>query len=209
MYYIPGVGHVNRTLGSYRSESITGSGGLGNISHSDFYHVKNLDIALIATGTRPIDPQMRVSNTWGNALIQDVAHETASKGTTLCHSGTSQWNRDRTGYRCGKLAADCVQGIDARCTFTNLDGLGAQGDSGGPVWWYHNGGVKLYGWMVNAYPETVGGAYVSMSFVPVWSLQEHTWLTGQTWQGGSGIAPFPSGKHATGCFVIASGCVRS
>jgi hypothetical protein len=208
MYYIPGIGHVDKHLGASMVERVTGTGALGAVSHSDNSSSSNVDVGLIATGTKPLLPQMRVSNGWTNAKVTDVAHDQIVAGTTVCHSGTSTWTRDRSGYRCGKLTTTCNSSGIA-CTFTNLDGLGAQGDSGGPVWWYHDGGVKLLGWMRAAFPGMANGGYQTMTFVPVWALQKKDWKPSETWGGTQYVAPFPSGKHTTGCFVTTIGCIRS
>lgn len=209
MYYVPTVGHMV-SLGGWKQEMSTGSGGYGYGA----YRVQNLalDAGLIATGTRPLRGVIRVSDGWQDADIMSVAHPgEIVAGAFTCHSGVSATTRAAGGYRCGTVTTTCTAAQNL-CFMSNSAGLVQGGDSGGPVWQYATGGVKLLGWIVggnspldsSSYPN-----YATATFTPAWAMQNHTWTAAESWTGSAGIAPFPPGAMSTGCFVTYSGCVRS
>jgi hypothetical protein len=208
MYYIPTVGHMVG-LGEWKTERGTGTGSFGYGSHRASYF--GADLGMIATGTKPLPPYLRVSDEWQKAVIMSVAHPgEITGGQYTCHSGVSTLTSAAGGYRCG-TANEC--GADSMiCSITNPAGIAQGGDSGGPVWQYTSGGVKLLGWITGggsplsaaAYPN-----YTSAYYTPVWALQDHVWEPSEAWAGNAGVSAFPSGALADGCFVTASGCVRS
>lgn len=210
MYYVPGVAHVDQPLGAWKEETApSGQGGLGHVSHST-YGTGGPDIGLIATGTRPIAPRIRVSDGWQDAPVSAVGHPGDLRpGMQVCHSGFADATQAAGSYRCGTVSGDCLAS-STTCRVTNPAGLVSGGDSGGAVWWYDGqGGVVLHGWVKAASGTQVDGSWTTMHFVPPWVLQNHQWTTAQTWQGTSGVSPFPAGPHDTGCFVTTQGCVRS
>lgn len=210
MYYVPGVAHVDKPLGAWKEETApSGQGGLGHVSHST-YGTGGLDIGLIATGTRPIEPRIRVSDGWQDAPVSAVGHPgDLRQGMQVCHSGFSDATQAAGSSRCGTLVSDCLA-TSTTCQVTNPSGLISGGDSGGAVWWYDGkGGVVLEGWVSAGSGTQVNGSWPTMHFIPPWVLQNHQWTAAETWQGESGVSPFPSGQQRTGCFVTTAGCVRS
>jgi len=212
VFYVPGVGHMN-TLGEERWETApTGSGLIGRATHSTRPGSrKSPDIGLIATGVRPVEPRIRVSEAWKDAAISDVAHSTLPRGVEVCHSGTSAPTIGYGGYRCGTVHRDCERSRSTYCVVHHVDGLVYGGGSGGPVWRYDgSGGIVLLGWVrgqLNAGPRGVApdGTSQFMTFEPVWNLQNQSWTDGQTlttWG-------FPAGSDENACFVTTNGCVRS
>lgn len=194
-YYIPGVGHIDSPLGALREERETGSGVIGRVAYTTAGVSGAPDVGLIATGTAPIAPRVRVSTGWQDAPVMDVSHPgELFAGRPLCHSGTSPQTIAQGGYRCGAMTADCAP--TATQCLTNLPASG--GDSGGPVWDYTPGGIELAGWISGTF-------FGSTVFVPVWALQAHDWTAGQSWSSGGHSA----GNDGTGCFVVWTGCVRS
>lgn len=198
MHFVPGVGHMDQPLGSWRDESVTGTGTIGKVLYTTYPGSSSaVDMGLIGTGTKPQAAKVRVSNGWQDANVMDVAHPgEITTGLTLCHSGTSPETIAADGYRCGRVTADCAVS-STQCSF---DALASGGDSGGPVWWYRSGGITLYGW-ING--RAGFGDTVLARFTPVWALQDHDWTAAQTEVG------WPVGNDGTGCFVTYDGCVRS
>lgn len=196
VYYIPGVGHIDQPLGTWREEKETGTGVLGRVAYTTYDGKPALpDIGLISTGTTPVPPTVRVSAAWPNAMVIDVAHPgDITQGLALCHSGTSPQTMAAGGHRCGTMGFDC----SPPSTQCQLSVPASGGDSGGPVWDYAPGGIKLYGWITGA-----GFGYTS--FVPTWAVQNHVWTESQSWRSWG----YPPGNDGTGCFVTAAGCVRS
>ncbi|ANF30633.1 hypothetical protein A0130_02155 [Leifsonia xyli] len=199
VYFVPGAGHIDSPLGNWRDEQVTGSGSVGRVAYTTYANGASgyPDIGMISTGTQPIAPKIRVSDGWQDAIVMDVAHPgDIVAGASLCHSGTSPQTAASAGYRCGQALQTCSP-PSALCSFTaKVSG----GDSGGPVWWYSAGGVKLYGW-IHGYDGTSGNGY----FVPVWALQDHVWTASESWSSWG----YPAGIDTTGCFVTYTGCVRS
>ena len=214
MYYVPSVGHMTSALGEWKEEHVSGSGSYGYAAYSA--HSGSLDTGMIATGTQPIAPILRVADSWQNAPIMDVAHVgEIVAGAYTCHSGSSVTTQNAGGVRCGQITGTCMGGATT-CAISASTGIVQGGDSGGPVWQYTPGGVKLLGWMKSANPSTAlpGGDpsfpnYSSGTFTPVWALQNHAWTAAETWAGRPDVAPFPTGEMTSGCFVTFSGCVRS
>lgn len=201
IYYIPGIGHMDRPLGEWREEqSPTGSGGYGRVSNTTYVEgvgSKSPDIGLVATGTSPLAPIIRVSNAWEQAPITDVGHPgTIVAGQPVCHSGMSAATHAAGGYRCGLITGLCI----ALCAAFSDTGLAEGGDSGGPVWYYSEGGIVLYGWVRASYSSGKG-----LYFVPVWTLQNYEWSAAETLVSWG----FPAGNDGTGCFVTTKGCIRS
>lgn len=211
IYYIPGVGHMDELTEERHEIAPTGAGMLGKVSHSTGGGHAERDLGLIATGTRPISPQIRVSDAWQDAPISDVAHDVIPKGATVCHSGTSSAALASGGSRCGVMKLDCSAATGNRCIAYNVDGLVQGGDSGGPVWWYDGmGGVHLYGWVrgqlgVGDDTWAADGTARWMSFEPVWNLQNYDWSVEESWSAGG----YPSGNSPEACFVTTQGCIRS
>ncbi|SAL66510.1 hypothetical protein AWB70_06321 [Caballeronia cordobensis] len=204
IYYIPGAGHVDSPLSDWRSESGTGWGGWGRVTHTTNptnTEADTDDIGLIGTGTLPLAPKIRVSDAWQDAPITGVAHAPLKKDTSICYSGTSVDTQRAGTYRCGTLAMDCPRTAN-RCYVTNGGAaLVSAEDSGGPVWWYDgSGGVTLMGWVVSALDQGT-----KMAFVPVWTLQDHVWTPEETLTSWG----FPAGNDGTGCFLTTKGCFRS
>lgn len=199
MYFIPGVGHIDQPLGNWRHEQVTGTGTLGKVLYTTYPNESSaVDMGLIGTGTKAIEPRVRVSEEWQNALVMDVAHPgEITTGRPLCHSGTSPATMAAGGYRCGTVTANCGT-TSTRCYF---DAPAGGGDSGGPVWDYTPGGITLVGWINGRVSVGEGKAWTT--FTPVWALQNHVWTSEQTKAG------WPVGNDGTGCFVTAAGCVRS
>lgn len=199
MYFIPGVGHIDQPLGNWRYEQQTGSGMLGKVLYTTYPNSPtSVDMGLVGTGTKAIEPRVRVSDEWQNALVMDVAHSGEIKtGRPLCYSGTSTASMAAGGYRCGTVMANCGPS-DTQCYF---DARVSGGDSGGPVWDYTPGGITLVGWINGT--ASAGEGVKWGRFTPVWALQNHVWTTEQTKAG------WPAGNDGTGCFVTATGCVRS
>jgi hypothetical protein len=194
--YIPGVGHIDSPLGAVREEKETGTGVIGRVAYTTAGSAAGSpDVGLIATGTVPIAPRVRVSTGWQDAPVMDVAHPgELTAGRPLCHSGTSPQTIAAGGYRCGTMVSDCSPPT-SQCLM-NIPASG--GDSGGPVWDYTPGGIELAGWISGTF-------FGSTVFVPVWALQDHVWTESESWSS-SGFAP---GNDGTGCFVVWTGCVRS
>ncbi|MGG7465155.1 hypothetical protein [Plantibacter sp. YIM 135347] len=210
IYYQPTVGHMAQPLGRDQYETApSGSGMIGKVSHTTYNSGTQNDAALLATGTQPIAPVMRVSDYWDDASIVDIAHPSdVAPGLTLCHSGWAYTTQAVGGFRCGQVDVACS--VTSRtCSIHNADGMVWGGDSGGPVWTYADGGVKLYGWVTGG--RTDGGAYAPDgtfpfgSFVPVWAVQNHDWPSSQVLTAWG----FPAGNDGTGCFVTTQGCLRS
>jgi hypothetical protein len=208
IYYIPGAGHMDRPLGAWRNESGTGTGTFGRVSHSTTpadTSTSPEDIGLIATGSKPVAPVIRVSDAWQNAPISDVAHAPLKQGAWVCHSGRSEGTQKAGSYRCGTLDWDCTR-TNKYCYVSPASssgtGIVGGGDSGGPVWWYDgSGGVTLMGWVVGA----ASSEWKTMIFVPVWTLQDHVWTAEETWSSWG----YPAGNDGTGCFLTTKGCFRS
>lgn len=211
IYYIPNVGHMVRSLGAMKTEgSLTGTGNFGRVSHTTTH---NVDIGLIATGTKAISPQIMVSKTWQDAYITDVAHATdvttdIKAGMQVCHNGATTIRDVAKGYRCGTVPHDCFR-TASFCSVEDLAGIISPSDSGGPVWWYSPSGIKLLGWVTGGWGTWLESAsppsYTRMIFTPVWVLQDHAWKAEETWREGG----YPVGNDGTGCFVTAHGCVKS
>ncbi|WP_374009704.1 hypothetical protein [Leifsonia sp. LS-T14] len=196
--YVPGVGHIDTPLGTWRDEQVTGAGTVGRVAYTTYANGKPgaPDIGLIATGTKPIAPKVRVSEGWQDAWVTDVAHPgDVTAGKSLCHSGTSPETIAAGGYRCGVVSSAC--GAASTSCYVSMGVSG--GDSGGPVWWYSDGGITLYGWISGSF---FGSTAV---FEPVWALQNHVWTESESWSSWG----YPPGNDGTGCFVTISGCVRS
>lgn len=208
MYYVPTVGHMV-ALGGWKQEINTGSGGYG---YGAYRTRSKLDAGLIATGTRPLPGVIRVSDNWQNADIMSIAHPgEIEAGAYTCHSGVSAITRAAGGFRCGTMRFTCTA-AQTSCEMSNPAGIIQGGDSGGPVWQYTPGGVKLLGWVVGGASPLDATAYPNYTigvFTPVWALQNYAWTAAESWAGAPGIAPFPPGELSTGCFVTYSGCVRS
>ncbi|WAA65600.1 hypothetical protein [Microbacterium oxydans] len=203
-YYLPTAGHVVYTLGNPEIEFGTGRGMLGRTSHSTRANGESgmRDIGLVATGTRPIEPRVRISNTAKADISRIATPADLTAGTEVCHSGTSTDTLAAGGYRCGTLTKDCKRSSEL-CDMMNAEGVVSSGDSGGLVWIRQpDDSITLVGW-VSARTATAG------YFVPAWALQDHTWTASQTWVPGNAEAPpFPTGRQDTGCFVTTAGCVR-
>lgn len=212
MYYIPGVGHMDQPLGQWKTEQApTGTGSLGYVSHTTYSGgLQNPDLGLIATGTAALQPTIRLSDGWQTASIASVSHgNDLPAGRPLCQSGVSTYTQAAGGYQCGTLQQSCTR-TQSLCYLTNPNGMGYGGDSGGPVWDYTTGGAELIGWVsISSGQQAANGEWTGLGFVPVWTLQTYSWTAAQTWQGSSGIAPFPSGNDGTGCFVTINGCVAA
>ncbi|MEV8212726.1 hypothetical protein [Leifsonia sp. NPDC077715] len=196
--FVPTAGHVAQPLGSWMNEGVTGSGTLGRIAYTTYADGRSQvpDIGLTSTGTKPIEPKLRVSDGWQDAMVMDVAHPgDVLPGGALCHSGTSAQTMAEGGYRCGEVRFTCA--ATSTYCYTTIPVSG--GDSGGPVWWYSPGGIKLYGWVVGHVGDD------QAVFVPVWTLQNHVWTEGQSWSSWG----YPPGNDGTGCFVTVKGCIRS
>jgi hypothetical protein len=205
IYYIPGVGHMDGPLGDWRVESTTGTGTFGRVSHTTRPTQTETgdDIGLIATGTKPLTPRIRVSDAWQDAPISDIAHGEFRKGANVCHSGHSVTTQLSNGYRCGTLTMDCTRTSVLCYLAASSGGIVSGGDSGGPVWWYDGkGGIVLMGWIRGS--MTVNGTQWGM-FTPVWILQDHAWKPEETWESWG----YPTGNDGTGCFLTTRGCVRS
>lgn len=108
------------------------------------------------------------------------------------------------GHRCGTLASNCTS-AKTICRVDNPNGIVSGGDSGGPVWWYHTGGVKLVGWMSNGVGTPGVNGYTGSLFQPVWVMLRHSWTAGQVWQTSDN---WPSGNDGTACIVTTIGCLR-
>ena len=211
LYYIPNVGHMVRSLGAMKAEgALTGAGNFGRISHTT---AQNVDIGLIATGTKAIAPRIMVWRAWQDAYITDVAHATevttdTKAGMQVCHNGATTIRDVAGGYRCGTVAFDCFR-TESQCGVENLAGIVSPSDSGGPVWGYSAAGIKLLGWVSargGTWLESASPpSYTLMLFTPVWVLQDHSWKAEETWLEGG----YPAGNDGTGCFVTAHGCVKS
>lgn len=203
-YYIPGVGHMAGTLGQEDDESVTGTGVLGRVSNTTYTGAPGNhfpDVSLVATGTEASNPIIRVSDTWPDAPLVDIAHPgDVATGDMLCQSGTSSETLAVGGYRCGKASYACNT-YTVNCAFESLGGVVSSGDSGGPVWSVDGDGVKLYGWITG---EGSGDSNTAV-FEPIWALQNHEWKTTETWTDGG----FPSGLFSDSCFITAKGCIRS
>lgn len=199
VYFVPGVGHIDFPLGNERDEQVTGSGVVGRVAYTTYANGTSgsPDLGLISTGTQAIAPTIRVSDVWQDAAITDVAHPgDVVAGTWLCQSGTSPDTEASGGYSCGQSVQPCPPPTSL-CFFSAKV---AGGDSGGPVWWYSPGGVKLFGWIYGW--DTVTG---NALFVTVWALQDHVWSASESWSSWG----YPAGIDTTGCFVTLNGCVRS
>lgn len=198
--YIPGVGHADNVVGTDRWERVTGVGHLGRTAYSTFVDGETHypDIGLLATGSRHLEPTMRVSDEWQDAPITGIARPSDMKiGMRLCHSGMSGATRAVGGYRCGVLSRPCLEVSDS-CPMESYPRPVDGGDSGGPVWWYSGGGIKLFGWIVDYSDGYSGG------FVPVWSLARHRWTAKESLESWG----FPHGKLDDGCFVTTRGCEK-
>lgn len=209
VYFVPGTGHMNATIGATRYEtSPTGTGIVGKVSHTSAEQSK-VDIGLVATGRKPLAPRIRVSDMWTNAPITDVAHNSLPEGTPICHSGESTMTQKSGGYRCGVIVGTCSESAGGWCVARNATGLGYGGDSSGPVWYYDGtGGVVLYGWVRGTQPslgQASDGSSILMIFEPVWNLQNKFWSEAESW----GASGFPTGRDPAACFVTTHGCVRS
>jgi len=187
-YFIMTVSHMAKNLNETIMEFAPGDGVIGVTAYSD----KPPDIALIDTGTDPLPLQMRVSNNWNNAQIVKYQDSDIKKGSMVCHSGWSANTQKSDGYRCGTLAYDCLYGASACAIKPNsgektiVDG----NDSGGPVWWYHPGGIKLIGFIYSKSINEYG------YFIPVWVYIINNWenvLEGYK-------------KGTGGCLLLESGC---
>jgi hypothetical protein len=212
MYYIPGVGHVDYPLGKLLVET-AGGGPLGYVAYSDFNGSRHEpDVGLVATGTKPIPAFVHVGDSWTNAAVEGYYTGTNDlpAGTTLCESGYSKPTDRHQGYRCGTLTEACNRS-SIYCIFANPQGIVASGDSGGLVWSNDGGGVRIAGWVSSGfldsqYPQLSDGSYTAGTFTPPWKVAHYAWAPAQSWHGGGGIAPFPSGNDGSGCFVSVNGC---
>ncbi len=197
--FIPGAGHADNVVGTDRWEWVTGDGHLGRTAYSTFFDGKTHypDIGLLATGSRHLEPRIRVSDAWQDAAITGVARPNEMKvGMRLCHSGVSAATQASGGYRCGILSRPCEEASD-ECPIESHPRPVDGGDSGGPVWFYSEGGIKLFGWIID-YSDYSGG------FVPVWSLARYQWKPEESLESWG----FPAGKLDRGCFVTTRGCER-
>ncbi|WP_277183685.1 hypothetical protein [Caballeronia sp. BR00000012568055] len=204
VYYIPGVGHMASPLGAWRIESVTGQGNFGRVAHTTRPTNTETgdDIGLIATGTQPIAPRIRVSDGWQDAPISDVSHGDLKKGDWICHSGMSADTRSSGGYRCGTMTMDCPRTASMCYAAAASGNLVAGGDSSGPVWWYDGrGGVVLMGWVRGS---LMIDSKQWLSFSPVWLIQDHVWKPEESWVSWG----YPAGNDGTGCFLTTSGCIK-
>lgn len=206
--FVPGAGHMSQVLGEDQREyTCRWDAMLGKVA----YRVASgyTDYGLIATGTDEVAPNIRVSDEWTNAPINDIARGNGDlpAGSSLCHSGVSVATKANGGFRCGTLSANCLKSANAGCIVSNPNGIVTGGDSGGPVWWYHpDGGVKLAGWLTHGYgARLASGDYVGGVFQPTWKLLSFSFEAQNTWTAGG----FQTGRPSTtgACFVTTRGCL--